>query len=242
MLRHTRLLFLLLPWLIAGCSLFKKAIIDAPPDGHYLVVQMGKQKAEQKHMYVKSEQETIKMYGLNQKQTTWEIDTTSVSRISLPEELPDNSHQTWMLKQNHLDIDLLSHPIKLRPAQSSLPAQLNAEVNAAIYIGYRSDRYLLTYKPTLFNNYKRHLHHWAYSIGMFSGLGNAFISPTTTHFLLPQEYDGIVWSNGITLLFAVDNFTCGISFATDHLLDLNRSIWVYQGKLWAGLALGLNLN
>lgn len=68
------------------------------------------------------------------------------------------------------------------------------------------------------------------------------MSPTNTGGRLPDEYDGIVWSKGVATIFAVNNFTLGLAFGFDNLLDENRRIWLYESKPWAGLTFGLNLN
>ena len=84
--------------------------------------------------------------------------------------------------------------------------------------------------------------HFGFSFGVFTGFGNTFMSPTNTNNILQQEYDGIVWSKGVAGILAVNNFTLGLAFGFDNLLDKNHSNWNYKNKPWVGLAFGLNLN
>ncbi len=84
--------------------------------------------------------------------------------------------------------------------------------------------------------------HFGYSVGLFSGFGNTLVSPTNTQNILDSEYDGIVWSKGIAAIVGVNNFTVGLTFGFDNLLDKNKKFWLYENKPWIGLGFGLNLN
>jgi hypothetical protein len=109
-------------------------------------------------------------------------------------------------------------------------------------VGYRLDNYSVDYKPKILKTAERDITHYGFSLGIFSGFGSTFMSPTTTNNILNQEYDGVVWNKGIAGIIAIDRFTLGLALGTDHLLDKNKSIWIYQGKAWLGLVFGLNLN
>lgn len=145
-------------------------------------------------------------------------------------------------KKSSLDIDFLTIPLKYRPSQLDVPVQLNTNLNGALYVGYRLDNYSVDYKPKILKTAERDITHYGFSMGIFSGFGSTFMSPTTTNNILNQEYDGVVWNKGIAGIIAIDRFTLGLALGTDHLLDKNKSIWIYQGKAWLGLVFGLNLN
>ncbi len=68
------------------------------------------------------------------------------------------------------------------------------------------------------------------------------MSPHVTIERISQEYDGLIWSKGLAAIVGLNNVTAGVVLGWDHLLDRNRSLWIYQGKPWIGLAFGLNLN
>jgi hypothetical protein len=40
----------------------------------------------------------------------------------------------------------------------------------------------------------------------------------------------------------VNNASLGLLIGWDHLLDNNKEYWIYQGKPWFGIALGISLN
>lgn len=147
-----------------------------------------------------------------------------------------------IFRKNSLDIDLLTIPLKYRPAQEDVAPQVNANLNGAFYVGYRFDEYTADYHPMPISKFKRRITHYALSVGGFTGLGATFMSPTNTYNRITQEYDGVVWNKGIAGIFAIDNFNLGIALGFDNLLDNNRKVWIYEGKIWLGLSFGLNLN
>ncbi|MEJ7740732.1 MAG: hypothetical protein WKF97_25220 [Chitinophagaceae bacterium] len=68
------------------------------------------------------------------------------------------------------------------------------------------------------------------------------MNPWVTNNQLTSEYDGAVVPYGVTALFAFNSFTSGVAIGIDHLLDRNRKFWIYRGRPWVGVTLGLNLN
>ncbi len=150
--------------------------------------------------------------------------------------------KTNSFKKNTLDLDFLTIPLKYRPKQLNVPSQLNATLNGAVYIGYRTDLYKVSYSKTPLNSNIRNINHYGFSFGFLSGLGNTAMNPTTTFDNISTEYDGIIWTKGIAGIFAINNLTAGLTLGFDNLLDQNRKFWIYESKPWLGLTFGLNLN
>jgi hypothetical protein len=90
--------------------------------------------------------------------------------------------------------------------------------------------------------YKRRIQHYGYSYGAFLGMGATAMNPWVTGNNISDEYDGFVITKGVALNMAFNSFTFGLALGFDHLLDRNHSLWLYQGKPWTGVTLGLNLN
>jgi len=90
--------------------------------------------------------------------------------------------------------------------------------------------------------YQRQINHFGFSGGLFLGLGNTALNPSTTDNNISIEYDGLVLQKGIAGIVAVNKLTIGVSLGFDKLLDKNSKTWIYQNKPWFGLMLGLNLN
>jgi hypothetical protein len=54
--------------------------------------------------------------------------------------------------------------------------------------------------------------------------------------------DAFVNPSGIAAIIGVDKLSFGLLLCEDHLLDKNHKLWIYEGKPWLGLSVGLNLN
>ena len=111
-----------------------------------------------------------------------------------------------------------------------------------MYVGYRIDSYSIKNGLNILSKPTQQINHIAYSIGVFSGFGNTTISPFTTAQIVEKEYEGIVFSNGIAAIIGTNHFSVGLTIGIDHLLDNNKSFWIYQQKPWVGVGVGLNLN
>ncbi|CAN5383980.1 hypothetical protein BH09BAC3_BH09BAC3_14100 [soil metagenome] len=207
--------------LFGGCSAIKDYPKSQIRDGSYKFKQ-GNSHFQKAYAYVKND--TVRV--ILQK------DTNNII-------LPANKGNQIFLRQS-FDLDLIVVPFKYRPA-TTLPRQLTTEFNGNVFVGYRVDRYSLTYEQTrlgLPKSYK----HYALSIGGFAGLGSTSVTPWTTNYGTTEEYMGLVLTRGLGILVGVNNLTVGAGVGWDILTDRDRNIWVYQNKAWYGLTLGLNLN
>lgn len=169
------------------------------------------------------------------------IDTTGTSQLYQKEMNSEFKNVLSFTKQT-LDIDFLTIPLKYRPTQSGVPPQLTTNLNGAVYLGFRNDKYQVSYLENPLKKSDRNINHYGFSVGAFSGFGNTAMTPTTTNNYLTTEYDGIVWSKGVSGIIAINNFTLGLAVGFDNLVDKNRPFWIYENKTWFGLAFGLNLN
>ena len=79
-------------------------------------------------------------------------------------------------------------------------------------------------------------------MGAFTGLGASRMDPWVTQNAIDIEYDGLVNVSGIAAIIGLDKLSFALTLGVDHLLDKNRKVWIYQGKTWLGLGIGLNLN
>jgi len=146
-------------------------------------------------------------------------------------------------RQQTLDVDALIVPFKFRPGSSYLPRQLTTDFNGNIYVGYRVDRFKLTYSKTPLGDLQKQVKHVGFGGGIFGGLGSTAVTPwTTTDPLFQDEYNGLVLSHGLALLMGVKNLTFGVGVGWDFLTDRDKDIWIYQNKPWYGLTVGLNVN
>jgi hypothetical protein len=165
-----------------------------------------------------------------------------INYTTLSKKLKDNKNTHGFYRPS-FDIDVMTIPVIYRPYTRGFPNQLTANFNGALFAGYRLDEYKLDYKRTPLNVYKLKVKHFGYSIGLFTGMGNTVIDGSTLgnpNFLL--EYEGVLLITGLAANIAAGNFTFGISYGPDFLLDKYRNEWIYEGKPCVGFTVGLNLN
>lgn len=196
---------------------------------------------ESQQVYVDIEDQKITIYGVDENPGANMVDSSQVIR-KYPEEVDGKVGEIPSLWEHNFDIDFLTIPLKYRPKQNGVPPQLNSELNGAAYIGYRIDRYKLSYEREPLGTSNLQSNRFGFSFGIFTGIGNTAMTPTTTNNNIEIEYDGVVWQKGLAAIVGINNFTLGFSLGFDSLLDENRPVWVYQEKPWIGLAVGLNLN
>lgn len=193
-------------------------------------------------VYLDNEQDFLFVFPLNRKNNVYFLDTINRSYLSFPQERWAVKLNDEVFQTNSFDVDLISIPFKFRGRTAGIPPQLNTNLNASLYFGYRSDWYSLGYKQNPFGAFERVTRHYGLTIGLFTGLGSTSVNPWVTNDQIAYEYDGITWSNGIAFSFAFNYLNLGVGLGYDMLLDNNSRYWVYQKKPWIGLVLGINLN
>lgn len=222
---------------ISGCSVLQQQSKNELSNGLY----SQRIHKDKRIVYMDIEGDTFHVHPTVSVNNQILIDTSRPAQYYL-KEVKSAKLQHVTFSKHSFDVDFLTIPLKYRPPQKEVPPQLNTNVNGALYLGFRTDNYAINYVANPQGNADRNQMHFGFSGGIFTGIGNSFISPTNTSNALQQEYDGIVWSKGIAGIVAVNNFTIGLTFGFDNLLDKNHSVWIYQSRPWCGLAFGLNLN
>jgi hypothetical protein len=139
------------------------------------------------------------------------------------------------------DIDVLTVPFKIRPSVSGFPQQLDANFDAALYIGRRRDNYTIE-KATSKRASKPRITGAGYGYGGFVGIGSVTMNPFVTQQTINYEYNGFVLNGGIAGIYDARRFNIGLAIGADFLMDKNKNNWIYQGKPWIGVLFGINLN
>ena len=190
-------------------------------------------------VYIDNSEDTIYVYTVAK--LSGVTDTLNRKHV-LPQVSSRVQIESGYFTQGSVDIDFITIPFKYRPGKQGVPPQFNANLNGAVYLGYRNDIYRLSFKKNALSKYQRQTLHYGMSYGIFTGLGSTAMNPWVTNNNISYEYDGVVWSKGIAAIFGINNFTAGVTLGFDNLFDGNKKFWIYQKKPWLGLALGLNLN
>lgn len=194
------------------------------------------------HVYVlKIDDDTIAVFPVLQfKDSTAILTKQRVNYTSTQRRLRDNKVSRNFYKPS-FDLDVMTIPLKYRPAEYPLPNQLTTNFNGAIFGGYRIDDYRVSYKRTPLNVYKQSVKHTGYSGGFYVGIGSTPIDQWALKTPVNIQYEGMLLITGIAANMALERFTIGVSLGTDYLQDSYRNQWIYEGKACAGVTVGLDI-
>ncbi|RFS14974.1 hypothetical protein [Emticicia sp. C21] len=232
-----KLILLLSGFIMMSCSVIRPTPKTALVDGIYTQ----KKDQQKRKVYVDIEEDVLRTHPTRLLSHQLIIDSLNASDF-YPQEIKEASSEKSFFSKQSFDIDFLTIPLKYRFPSKDVPSQLNTNLNGAVYLGYRVDKYVVGYKPDFLSRSLRNITHYGFSFGLFNGLGNTAMNPTTNFNGISQEYDGVVWNKGLAGILAINNFTVGLSLGIDNLLDKNKKVWIYESKPWVGIAFGLNLN
>ncbi len=233
------LAFTCLILLFSSCTVLQENSKHKFNDGIYQT----KRFSHNKVYVLKVDEDTIAVFPvLEFKDSTAILTKQRVNYSSLQKKFKDNkvSHNFY---RPSFDIDVMTIPLKYRPAEYSLPNQLTTNFNGAVFAGYRIDDYKVNYKRTPLNIYKQTVKHIGYSAGLFAGIGNTLVdeySLKTPNINI--QYEGMILITGVAVNAAIEKFTVGIALGTDYLLDKYHDAWIYEGRPCVGFTLGLDLN
>ena len=223
---------------LTSCNILKNSPKYGFVEGYYRSHLFHK---KDKKIYVVPTEDSIKIYSAKSLKKGY-VDTSKILKIAFPQNEKPLAFKNYLFRKKTLDIDAITIPLKFRPAVDHLPGQAFGGFSSAVYLGYRSDFYHLSYSQTPLKVFKRDINHYGYSFGLFTGIGTANINENNTDNDVIIAYDGVVNISGINLSIGVQKFRIGLAAGFDHLFGKNRKHWVYQGKPWIGFSFGLNLH
>lgn len=236
---YTLLIISALLMSLASCRSLTESAKYGLQNGYY---RASSETGENRPVYVYVHEDTLMAFPVRRLRGQRQIDTSRQVRRNFPEVTVSTPPEEFIIKEYSYDLDVLAIPFKYRPREGDMPRQLTTQLNGALYTGFRTDRYRVSYESTPIGRYRRDITHYGYSIGIMTGIGAETITPWVTQDRIPGEYDGVVWLNGLGAIIGINNFTFGMALGMDYLLDSNRRVWIYQTEPWFGLTFGLNLN
>ncbi len=229
----------ILSFCVSSCSVLKQSSKYNFNDGIYKTRRLYNDK-----VYVmRIDDDTLAVFPVKKyKDSTAILSEQRVSYATFQRKLKDNKFHRTFYKPS-FDLDVMTIPVTYRPSIFGYPNQLTNNYSGALYGGYRIDAYHLNYKRTPLNVYKQNIKHIGYSGGFYAGIGNTLIDAFSLNDpTFYYQYEGVLLLTGIAGNIAVGNFSFGIAFGTDHLLDQNHKHWIYQDMPCVGFTLGLNIN
>jgi hypothetical protein len=147
-----------------------------------------------------------------------------------------------VFRKQSLDIDLTSVLLKFRPSIHGLQPQLVSDLNMAVYAGWRQDKYTILQSESPLGKYHSKITNFGYDAGIFFGPGVTTINPFSTVNRASNEYSAMILQLGIAGFLESSIASFGLALGTDYLTNSDRNIWIYQGKPWVGLVVGVALN
>jgi hypothetical protein len=219
-----------------GCTTVRRARTHEFGDGYFLQKKAGEPK---KNVYLQVNDSALTVYSLQKDGYSPEaIPGQLIQLFPLP--FDSVLASTRFIKRS-LDVDLSTILFKYRFATGELPAQLNSNLNVALYLGYRADYFTLKEQHDPLKHRTRMVRHFEIDMGFFGGIGSTAINPSTTNTAVNLEYDGVIFQKGVAVFFGTHTFTLGIGIGTDNLVGKDKRKWVYREKPWLGVMIGLNI-
>lgn len=217
-----------------SCNVINKASVHGFNSGYYKMQTENKQESM---VYAEMGEEKLEVYPLQN------METEKMPAFTVPLKPSDSLfHSPMFFRKQGLDIDLTTILLKYRSAVHGLPQQLSADLNIAIYAGWRHDKFRITRKKNPLGKYYPAIGNFGYDIGIFAGPGVTPISPFSTLNRSTFEYSGMLLKGGIAAFLESDIASFGFALGYDHLLSSDRSVWIYHKKPWLGFVVGIALN
>jgi hypothetical protein len=226
-----------IPWicaaLLCSCTTLRKSTGHDLNDGYYRVLEKNK---PPRKVYLQVTDDSLFLYP-----SPLQPGRPSTQSFSLNRYPADSLLKPVVLLRTSMDLDLTTILLKYRFSTPALPNQLNSNLNAALYVGYRRDYFRFRESKDPLGKRHREINHFELDIGPFAGIGATAINPSTTEGQVAEEYDGVVLQKGVAVFFGGSRFSIGIGLGFDGLLDHKKNVWIYQNKPYLGLMIGLNL-
>lgn len=216
-----------------SCSTLEKTSSHGFTSGYYKLDQDKKVKK----VYLDVTEERLELYDLRGQMPD------RASFLSIPLTESDSSlPATWVFRKQSLDIDITTILLKYRPSVSGLQPQFTADLNFAMYAGWRHDTYKIKSSMDPLGKRHRKITGMGYDYGIFAGAGTTPVNPFTTNNRTEDDYGGMIYQMGIAGFLESNIASFGLSMGFDHLLNSDRKIWVYQNRPWIGFIVGIALN
>jgi hypothetical protein len=226
---------LLLP-AMHGCVSVEKIAFHDLRDGYYT---MRIPEREPEKVYLKVIQDSVNVYPAMSGAAGRSVDTSAFRPMMINEIHSGNEFYRSSFRKSSADIDLSTVLLKYRPAKGAVPAQLNANLNAALYVGFRRDFYTMVTTRSPLHEESTSCRHLGFDCGIFAGFGITQINPTVTSGATELEYDGIVFQKGIGAFITVEHMSVGVVLGFDNLMDSNKDSWLYNQQPYLGLCIGI---
>jgi hypothetical protein len=229
--RH--IVWIVVALLFCSCKVVEQSSLHGFESGHYLWKH---EKGRTEKVYVDVTDKGAAIYPMRSFQPERPSASVPLSGIVT------NCAISESFVKKSLDIDITTIPLKYRSAVYGKPPQMQVDFNAAIYAGWRHDKYRIRGQKDPLGNCKVGVSARGFDVGLFAGPGTTKIGPFSTRDAVTREYDGFILQYGVAGFVESNIASFGIAVGFDHLFSPDRSAWIHNGKPWIGVIIGFALN
>jgi hypothetical protein len=226
--------FALILVLSASCVSLGKLSRHDFDSGYY---KLKTQNAKPTSVYVEQVKDSIIVLpvGSDGKSDFFNSKGTRISRVK-----NDSYFYKACFTNNSIDIDLTSILFKSRHSRDDVPNQFSADLDVAVYAGFRKDFYRFKTQAHPLEEEKSSIRQIGFDLGVFAGIGSSPINPTVTNNQVNQEYDAMIFQKGIAGFISINKMSVGLALGFDNLFDKSRSYWIYNQKSYIGLIISIS--
>jgi hypothetical protein len=229
--------FLLILILSEGCVSLGKLSRHDFDSGYYKLKGPG---VKSSNVYVEVVQDSIIAYPVNFDGKNKFLNTSSSIGTRISRVKTDNYFYKACFANNSIDIDLTSIIFKSRHSRDDVPNQFSADLDVAVYAGFRKDYYMIVSPKHPFHEDKSSIRQIGFDLGFFAGIGSTPVNPTVTNNKINQEYDAMIFQKGIAGFITVNKLSVGLALGFDNLFDKSKSYWIYNQKSYLGLIISIS--
>jgi hypothetical protein len=219
-----------------SCVPFDKIYSHEFNSGYFKLKSYG---SKPEKIYLNLTEDSLFVYPVIKNNKSVISDTAGIRADKISSVSPGSDFYQSTFIKTSADVDLSTVIVKYRPAVANVQSQLNSNVNAILYAGFRKDFFRIKSHTSPIRDLNTFIRHTGFDFGFFAGIGITPVNPTVTMNRTTQEYDGIVFQKGISVFGTFENMSIGIALGFDNLLDNNKNIWIYNQKPWIGIVLGI---
>lgn len=205
--------------------------------GFYKLKVKGKEPSK---IYAEVSEDSVIVYqvtsdGKNEFPNTSSSIGTRISRVG-----NDNYFYNSSFTNNSFDADLTSILFKSRHSRDDVPNQFSADLDIALYAGFRKDFYRIVTPAHPLHEMKSYVQQIGFDLGVFAGIGSSPVNPTVTNNNVSQEYNAMIFQKGVAAFISINKMSFGLALGFDNLLDKNKSAWIYNQKSYFGLIISVS--
>lgn len=198
------------------------------------------QGADPSRVYINVIEDSIVVYPVITEGKKESPDISSGMGLRVSRIKTDNYFYKSCFVNNSVDVDLTSILFKYRHPRDDVPGQFSADLNFAIYMGFRKDFYKIESSVHPLHEEMSFIKQFGFDLGIFAGIGTSPVNPTVTNNKISQQYDAMIFQKGVSGFISYDNISIGLAIGFDNLVDKNKASWIYNQKPYLGLVIGIS--